>query len=351
MDRPAGPLSVTVHDDLGEPGAPSQVAREVADLAARAERALLGHTDFHYRADTLAAYARDEDEPQLIILLRDAGEAVGFLHVFLPRHAHIVHVEATLDPGRDAQPLLDTLWPTFEDLCRREERTSLTWWESSRQDHPTLPAATGVGAVESSAVTEWLRERGFVLDQVEVCSTLHLPVGVGEVDVDKHYEVVTWEGAMPERLLDGMARLRARMSRDAPKGSREGEERWDAARIRRDEDMARRARRSQLWAVALAESGEPVGYTMIECPEGVPEIAYQMDTLVQPEDRGHGLGRALKQTNLARLQALRPGVRRVHTWNAGENRWMLAINRGMGFVPSSAVGAWQRTDRAADLPR
>ena len=339
-------MDITIHRDLGEPGHPAPAAHAAADLGRQSEQALLGHTDFHYRADTLAAQARDEDEAQTIILATDDEVPLGFLHLFLPRRDHLrtVHVEARLHPDRAPRPLLDALWPTLLDLCRQEGRTEVTWWEYSRQDDPTLVPATGTGAVESSEVTDWLGEHGFTLDQVEVVSTLHLAAAVGEGDVDKRYGLVTWQGPTPEHLLDGMARLRARMSTDAPHGSREAEEAlWDAARIRRQEAVALAAHRTLLWAVALNADGEPVGYTILECPDRQPEIAHQLDTLVRAGDRGHGLGLALKRANLAQLQALRPAVRRVHTWNAGENRWMLGINRDLGFAPTSALGAWQRS--------
>lgn len=114
--------------------------------------------------------------------------------------------------------------------------------------------------------------------------------------------------------------------------------------------MARSARRTRLWAVALGPAGEPVGYTMLESPDGQPEVAHQMDTLVRCEDRGHGLGLALKRANLTHLQELRPQARRLHTWKAGENRWMLDNNRTLGFTPTSALGAWQRTLTAAAQP-
>lgn len=342
-------MNVTIHHDLGHPDAPVRAALVAASIGGQAEQALLGHTDFHHRADTLAAYSHDEDEAQLIILC----DEVAFLHVFLPRrdNVHTVHVQATVLPGRDPLPLLDALYPAFQDLCRQERRTAVTWWEYSRQEEPTLTAATDSGAVEATPVTDWLQERGFVLDQVEVTNTLQLPVTVGEGDVDKRYELVTWAGDTPEHLLDGMAHLRARMTTDAPNGSREAEEAaWDAARIHREEEVARSARRTRLWAVALGPAGEPVGYTMLESPDGQPEVAHQMDTLVRCEDRGHGLGLALKRANLTHLQELRPQARRLHTWNAGENRWMLDNNRTLGFTPTSALGAWQRTLTAAAQP-
>ncbi|MDO5513254.1 hypothetical protein, partial [Corynebacterium sp.] len=323
-------------------------------IGERAEQERFGHTDFHYRADTLAAYASDEAESRPILMLRDAGEAVAYLRINLPHSAntHTVHAEAVLLPGRDPGLLLDALWPPFLELCQRESRTALTWWEYSGQDNPSLPAATGSGAVEATAMAEWLQSHDFTLDQVELISTLHLPAEVGKGDVDKHYEVVTWEGPTPEHLLEPMARLRGRMATDAPHGSREAEEEvWDAARIRREEARARDSHRVVLWAVALNESGEPVGYTFVECPERQPEIAYQADTLVRAEDRGHGLGLALKRANALQLQTVRPQVKRLHTWNAEENRWMLGINRALGFVTSSAMGAWQRTlDASTEAP-
>ena len=36
-----------------------------------------------------------------------------------------------------------------------------------------------------------------------------------------------------------------------------------------------------------------------------------------------------------------PEVRAVDTWNADGNRWMIAINDAMGFVPISRVTDWE----------
>lgn len=343
------PVNVTIHRDLGTPQSPSSAAAAAERIGQRAGRALLGHADFYYRAEELAAYSRGEDEAQVIILADDAA----FLQVFLPRrdHTRVAHVQSAVLPERDPVPLLDALFPPLIALLREEGRTALTWWEYSRQDAPPLVAATGDGAVEPSPVTGWLKSRGFVLDQVEVTNTLHLPVELEEVTVDDSYELVTWVGATPEHLLDGMARLRARMSTDIPHGSREVEEAvWDAERIRREEAVARSARRTRLWAVALNAAGEPVGYTMVESLDRETGVAFQEDTLVRAEDRGHGLGRALKWSNLAQLQHRYPQTRRLHTWNAGENRAMLAINDRFGFSPTAALGAWQREVTAAERP-
>ena len=96
-----------------------------------------------------------------------------------------------------------------------------------------------------------------------------------------------------------------------------------------------------LWAAAMDGAGEPVAYTYLQYPGGRLEVAFQMDTFVRRADRGHGLGMSIKAANLRQLHASRPDVARLHTWNAGENRWMLAINRELGFAPTSALGAWE----------
>ena len=49
---------------------------------------------------------------------------------------------------------------------------------------------------------------------------------------------------------------------------------------------------------------------------------------------------------IARMSTDAPQARAVGTWNADENRWMIAINDALGFVPASRV-----TDRELDLAR
>ena len=88
--------------------------------------------------------------------------------------------------------------------------------------------------------------------------------------------------------------------------------------------------------------GRLVGYTSIQLPEDPPHLAFQHDTLVTREHRGHGLGLALKLANLRVLAERLPQVRTVRTWNAAENAHMLAVNTAMGFRPSGHLCTWQR---------
>jgi len=89
-------------------------------------------------------------------------------------------------------------------------------------------------------------------------------------------------------------------------------------------------------------SARLVAFTELAVDEARPQIAHQEDTLVLSEHRGHRLGMLLKGENLARLHELLPEVLEVETYNAEENRPMLAINELMGFTPMLYAGEWQK---------
>ncbi|WP_414172544.1 GNAT family N-acetyltransferase [Clavibacter tessellarius] len=72
------------------------------------------------------------------------------------------------------------------------------------------------------------------------------------------------------------------------------------------------------------------------------EYTYQQDTLVLAEHRGHRLGMLLKVENLLLLAREAPGADRVVTWNADENRPMLAVNEALGFRHVGTSGSWLR---------
>jgi GNAT superfamily N-acetyltransferase len=158
------------------------------------------------------------------------------------------------------------------------------------------------------------------------------------------YELVHWTGRCPDELVDGYAALVARMSTDAPMGDLGIEpEKWDAARVREVEDVVRAQGRVRIATAARRKAdGELVAMTDIAVTEHDPTNAFQWDTLVRKEDRGHRLGMRVKLANLDRLVQQAPAAKRVHTWNADVNSWMIAINEAMGFRPVDAWVSWQQ---------
>lgn len=54
----------------------------------------------------------------------------------------------------------------------------------------------------------------------------------------------------------------------------------------------------------------------------------------------------VKAANLVQLEATHPGHRGVTTFNAEENRHMLAVNEALGFFGIGYAAGWRKADYA-----
>ena len=88
----------------------------------------------------------------------------------------------------------------------------------------------------------------------------------------------------------------SRMSTDAPQGDVDwAEETWDAARYAENAQVQLAAGRRVFTAVAReGASGRLVAFTVAVVPDATRDLAFQHETLVVREHRGHGLGLAVK---------------------------------------------------------
>jgi GNAT superfamily N-acetyltransferase len=157
------------------------------------------------------------------------------------------------------------------------------------------------------------------------------------------YRLVQWVNRVPDELVDDMAYLMHRMSTDVPLGEMDWEpELWDAARYRSKEAAAMAHGRTRFATLAVSEeSGRSAGFTDIGVSRYAPETAYQWETLVDREHRGHGLGLVLKAHNHQLLAQRSPRTRWINTWNAETNTHMVAINEQLGFRPVEYWTEWQ----------
>jgi len=171
-----------------------------------------------------------------------------------------------------------------------------------------------------------------------------------EQDVRAHtagYELVSWTAPCPEELADDYAVLLSMMSVDAPLDDLDLEpEQWDAGRVRQRDEVIRAQGRTPLATAARQGPAAPlVAFTDLGVTRHDPDNAFQWDTLVLGEHRGHRLGTWVKLANLRLLRAQAPQVRQLHTWNADSNAHMVAINDALGFLPVQREVEWQ-----LDLP-
>jgi mycothiol synthase len=159
-----------------------------------------------------------------------------------------------------------------------------------------------------------------------------------DVGTPAGYQLRWWAGHTPPELLASYAAARNAIG-DAPLGeSTEQAQQWTAERVQTVEDDLRRRHVEQLIVTAIhTATGAVAGLTEIEIYPHRPTIAYQGDTAVLAEHRGHQLGLALKTQMLNWLTSQRPTIERIYTSSAATNTHMLRVNRTLGFTVHRGV--------------
>lgn len=223
-----------------------------------------------------------------------------------------------------------------------------------------LVAPTGFGSLPlRNPEVHFLLRRGYRLEQVERGNRLALPYDRERLDrllraaekrAGKEYEIIQWDGFTPILWQPDMAMLYERMSTDAPTaGLEEPAESWPLDRfLDRQARLADGPRTVYTTAVVHRPSRALVGFTELSVPAETDRPVNQEDTLVVREHRGHRLGLLLKAWNLESVRRNEPGHPSVITFNAEENRHMLAINEELGFLPIGYEGGWRRRTPLTD---
>jgi GNAT superfamily N-acetyltransferase len=280
---------------------------------------------------------------------------------------------AAMEPGGELVGALEVMMPLRDNISVAQIWLSvLPEWRRRGVGTLLLDAAeqqaSEHGRTVLHAATEWApdgvddsgegfaRTMGYAVAQAELRSRLALPVPreALEAILARHpgdYAIETsWDG-IPDAWLEDRAHLSRRMSTDIPLDELVAEEEdWDAERLRAKLEREREAGRLLLEAVVRhLPTGRLVGHTDLAVTPPDRELAYQLDTFVLGEHRGHGLGLRLKAANLLALMDGLPEVMSVRTWNAQENEHMLAVNRRLGFEVDGYERAWQKTVAARVL--
>jgi GNAT superfamily N-acetyltransferase len=336
---------------------------DAADFAAMTrlrneiEALALGTRELAYEPAELLPEFHDPYQPRRMLIARVAGAVVG-----------CGGYEAPLDEGAVAWLSVEVL-PSFRrlgiggalyerliELAAADGRTTLQA-ELVHNDVPgeRILAPTGFGSVpRDSAQSRFLLSRGFRLEQVERVSRLALPVpadalaarlAAAQAVAGTQYRTMVWEGDGDGRWLSDLAQLHAGMSTDAPSAGLDFPlETWDAQRVRTVDELNRFSPRRMLHAVVEhVPTGRLVAFNELSVPPDRHRSVEQQDTLVLREHRGHRLGMLVKVANLLHLESTYPGRPSVTTFNAEENRHILAVNEALGFVPIGYAGGWKKT--------
>ncbi|MDQ4501809.1 GNAT family N-acetyltransferase [Sinomonas sp. ASV322] len=334
--------------------------REFSDLTDAVERQIWGHDDRCSPADFRLGVWRDTRyELTSLFFVRDGERMVGRAWCQLPLKEDLTRatVRAEVLDAYAGRGIGRLLLAAATEEATRHGRSVL----SSFTEHPAgfdagapdaVVPSTGTGALPAAARSvAFALAAGFQLSQVERFSELLLAehdagwpaLEAAAAAAGADYEVLVWEG-VPREGREEMAGLLSRMSTDIPYGvDRYEAATWDATRVEALEEQLADAGTLPLYAVARHRaSGRLVAYTALWIRAAKAEIADQDDTLVVAEHRGHSLGMLIKLANLRAYRERFPEARKVITFNAEENRHMLAINEALGFRPAGYDGEWYR---------
>lgn len=305
-----------------------------------------GYLPEELRASALTGSGPDPDTAIVLLsaCLEGAVEegVVGAARLDLPRrdNLHLCELSLFVHPRARRRGVGRALLAEVERRLREDGRTSVMGYTD---EPPGRPSAMASGAG---------RALGYVLTQEEVRRDIDLPLDPDRAAALEaaarpcavDYDVVLWQGAAPEHLVDDLAVLHQRMSTDVPMADLDiTEEAFDAARVRRHEELARAMGRTLLGAGAVHRpTGRMVAYTDMAVPGAAPERAYQWNTIVLSEHRGHRLGTLVKLACLRLLSEQVPQARVISTWNAVENTPMIRVNDALGARVNGTSGAWQK---------
>lgn len=331
-----------------------------------------GTDDFRRTPRELLGALRDDAYARHVLLrARDGETLLGYAVLYLPQreNTHTGDLAIGVLPEHRGRGIGSALHAAAASRARHHGRTRLTCSTDHRAEPTpgprTLAPPTGEGLVATDDPgVRFARRHGWDLEQVARFSVLDVPsaddaagwarvAGLradAEARTGPEYRLLAWATPTPDELAEQFADLQTQMSADDPHaGFDQDTEAWDVERLRRaEETFAQQGRALLVMAAQHVPTGRLAAYTDFLVQDEPGEFLHQYDTLVAREHRGRRLGMLVKTANLQRVADELPGVRRIGTWNANENRWMLAINVALGFRPAGGSGEWQlRLDRPA----
>jgi GNAT superfamily N-acetyltransferase len=223
-----------------------------------------------------------------------------------------------------------------------------------------LAPRSGGGSLPSdNRDVRFLRNRGYVLEQVSRLLRLPLPADPAVLDdrlayarekSGEDYRLVYWGDRVPEEWRHDVVLLWNRLGHDVPLAGVPLAGLGDATRltverlVEREEAATGPARQLNI-AVEHVPSGRLAGFTTLVVPADPAHAVGQGTTIVMAEHRGHRLSLWLKVANIQNLERAFPGYPSILTSNAEENRYMLDVNLALGFETTAGNGTWTATLR------
>jgi GNAT superfamily N-acetyltransferase len=281
-------------------------------------------------------YGWDGDLP-LMGVAHDEGRVAAVLCIDLPHwdNAHVGQVNVEVDPIARRRGLGRKLFDIGIERVRAEGRNVVlteafdgTPGAKFLETMDFEPASIAIMRRQDPATADWS----------------HLDRCYKDAEAKSaDYELVPLSGDTPAYMLDDVGHL-AESINDAPIDDLDIEdEAFPADRIRKMElAQTARGRRIYRTLVRHRSTGELAGHTLVSVEIEQPWLAWQLDTAVARDHRGHRLGQLLKIAMLRWLRDEEPQLRSLITWNAESNAHMVGINELLGYTVIGRAAEYQR---------
>jgi len=163
------------------------------------------------------------------------------------------------------------------------------------------------------------------------------------------YELFGWDGSVPEEYMEKYLATVLIMN-TAPRDDLEMNDFTLTAEEVREGEKQMHAIGIEHWTLVARRKADGVwaGFHDMSWVPSDPANIYVGATGVDPDHRGHALGKWLKAAMQLRVLDERPQVNDVRTGNADSNDAMLGINKLMGYRPLIGSTTWEiSTEKAA----
>lgn len=315
---------------------------------AKALRHSVGEAAEPYSLDEVRAMMQqpptDQERTAYVGLAGGAPVASGFVSLPLRDNLTSAQVDVEVLPDAQGRGHGRAMLAHVEGVATGAGRTLLNCEARWRYEHGT-DGHEGDGSRDVA----FAEAAGYALGLSDVQRWVDLPVddallerlAADSAPHHRDYELRSWAGPVPDEIAESWVALDSSLTTEAPTGDLEVEAQdADVALLREYEVMVAEQGRTMYHTVALDGAGEVVAYTTIA--HGRSRSAYQWGTLVRRGHRGHRLGLAVKIANHRQVQAARPDLARISTYNAESNAHMIAVNELMGFRPVGRLGEFQK---------
>lgn len=357
-----GVVSLISEDNLATFGYTDLVP---VDTTARLERLRHASDYLHLGFLALAGPAQGGSDHRVpatgdMSVMGDSVLAEMWVEAPLLDNEHLGYIDLTVRLAARHQGIGSAMLQHGERLLREHDRTTFLGWNTVTSaladlDEPTdgtLLDPSGTIRIRSSDPdVRFALSQGYSFSQAERHSLQPLPVpdavlsdALAEAEGKAvGYELVQFLGMPTDDLLGGLVPLFAAMATDPPLGGVDWRpEVWDIDRVRRAYAQMTSGIDVYTTCARHIATGELAAFTQLKGPHEKAEVVFQENTLVLSMHRGHALGLWIKAANCVLISRERPTSRRVHTWNADENDYMLAINTRLGYRRESIAAAWQK---------